>query len=83
MCSVGSGGLLFGYDFIKLIKNALVSGKVEWLVSNFKKMQDMILLSSALSAGCPSLRTRSQAGAVIGTGRTKKSRSPTVINCKN
>gem|GEM_PF-5416042 len=41
---MGSVSLLFGYDFIKLIKNALVSGKVERLVSNFKKMQDMILL---------------------------------------
>ena len=42
--SVGSGGLLLCYDFVDLIEDAFVPGKVERLVSNFKQMQDMILL---------------------------------------
>jgi len=33
---------LFGYDFIKLVKNAFVPGEMERFVSDFKKMQDMI-----------------------------------------
>ena len=42
--SMRSRSLLFGYNFIELIENAFVPGKMKRLVPNFKKMQDMILL---------------------------------------
>ena len=44
--STRRGGLLFGHDFVKLIEDAFVSCEVERLVSDFKKMQDMILFIS-------------------------------------
>jgi len=44
--STGSGGLLFGYDFIKFVKNTLVPSEMERFISDFEKMEDTILLIS-------------------------------------